>query len=65
MKGDYEWYMKNDLREYAGKWVAICNKKVVESDKNSSGLLQKLEKKGLLNKVFMTKIPEGRYKYRI
>ena len=28
---NYEWFLKKDLSNYAGKWLAIVDKKVVAS----------------------------------
>ena len=55
MNKDYEWFLKHDLSEYDGKWVAIHNSKVVESDEDILKLNDKLEKKSL-TKSFITKI---------
>lgn len=55
MDKDYEWFLKHDLSEYDGKWVAIHNSKVVESDEDILKLNDKLEKKNL-TKSFITKI---------
>ena len=43
--GDYEWYLKQDLNRYNGKWVAIYNKKVVTSSKNLLKLFKEFKKK--------------------
>ncbi len=55
MNKDYEWYLKQDLKEFAGKWIAVWNSKVVESDENLVKLNQKLQKKNLID-AFITKV---------
>lgn len=40
---NYEWFIEANLDEYAGKWVAIENKKVVDSDYKLEELLEKLK----------------------
>ncbi len=41
---DYEWYLKEDLSNYAGQWVAILDKKVVASGRNIGRLLEEFKK---------------------
>ena len=55
MNKDYEWYLNQDLKEFAGKWIAVWNSKVVESDENLVKLNQKLQKKNLID-AFITKV---------
>ncbi len=43
--GDYEWYLKQDLSRYNGKWVAIYNKRVVASSKDLRKLFREFKKK--------------------
>ena len=61
MNRDYEWFIKENLSKFAGKWIAIYNSKVVESDNNLLKLNQKLHKKNLIN-AFITKISD---KFRV
>lgn len=45
MTTNYEWFIQADLDRYAGKWVAIDNKKVLESDTKLDALLKKIKEK--------------------
>lgn len=58
MNGDYEWYLNADLDEYAGKWIVIVNKKVVESGNNIKEMLEKARKTHPKTKPFLAKVPE-------
>ena len=53
---NYEWFIKNNLEKYAGKWVAIDSNKVLESDKKLNDLLKKVKDKYPKSKPFITKI---------
>ncbi len=54
--GDYEWYLKQDLSRYNGKWVAIYNKRVVASGKNLRNLFREFKKKYPDNTPLLAKI---------
>jgi len=53
---EYEWYLKNDLSKYGGKWVAILDRKVVASGKNAGKLLEDFKKKHPNKTPLITKI---------
>jgi len=55
MNKDYNWFLEHDLSKYSGKWIAIHNSQVVESDNDILKLNSKLEKRNL-TKAFVTKI---------
>ena len=42
---NYEWFIENNFDEYAGKWVAIDDKKVLDSDVKLDALLKKIKDK--------------------
>lgn len=56
---------KNDLKRFEGKWVVIIdNNKVVDFDDNFDNLIQRAQKKSLLNKANIFLVPrkdEGPY----
>jgi len=41
---EYEWYLRNDLKAYAGKWVAISGKKVAAASNSLSKVLKEFRK---------------------
>lgn len=53
---DYEWFLKADLSKYSGKWVAIQNKKVIASAKNSATIIKEAKDKFPNKRPFITKI---------
>ena len=42
---NYEWFLKEDLNDYAGKWLAIIDKKVVASGAEVNQVIQEVNKK--------------------
>ncbi len=53
---DYEWYLNEDLSNYAGKWVAIINKKVVAFGVNVAAVLDEVRKRYPTKRPFLTKV---------
>ncbi len=53
---DYEWYLEQDLSEYAGKWVAIIDKHVVRSGKDVSMIIEETKKTYPNKKPLITKV---------
>lgn len=54
---NYQWYIKADTRKYAGKWIAIINKKVVASGQDASRVYFQALKKHPKAKPSLAKIP--------
>lgn len=44
MNKNYEFFMKNDLSPFLGKWIAICDEKVVSSGENPKKVLGEAKK---------------------
>ncbi|MFH1053620.1 MAG: DUF5678 domain-containing protein [Candidatus Woesearchaeota archaeon] len=55
---NYEWFLKNDFKDYSGKWLAIIDKKVVASGDNVNIVIKKTKEKYPNKKPFITKIKE-------
>ncbi len=53
---DYEWYLQNDLSKYAGKWIAIINKKVIAFGVEPAHVLKQAKEKYPNKKPLLTKI---------
>ena len=52
----YEWFLKADLANYAGKWLAIIDKKIVGSGNNVEDLINSSKKRYPLKKIIVTKV---------
>ena len=57
MNRNYEFYMKADLGEYTGKWVAIVDNKIVSTGKNAKEVYEEAVKK-TKKKPLITKVPD-------
>lgn len=53
---NYEWFIENNLYEYAGKWIAIDDKQVLESDMKLDVLLKKVKDKYPKSRPFITRV---------
>ena len=58
MDRNYEFFMKTDLSHYIGKWIAICNEKIVSSGNNPKQVFQEAKKKYPSDIPLLTKVPE-------
>jgi hypothetical protein len=54
---NYEFYINADLSEYAGKWVAIVDGKVVASGDRADEVGMKAEKQYADNEITLAKVP--------
>lgn len=52
----YEWFLKHDLTEYAGKWVAIIDKEVVATASTAEVVIAEAQKKYPKKTPFVTKV---------
>jgi hypothetical protein len=56
---NYDAFMKLDLSPYLGKWIAVCNKKIVSSGDNVKEVFDEAKKQYPHEKPFIAKIPSG------
>lgn len=54
----YEFYVNNDLSEYAGKWVAIIDEQVVASGDNAKVVFEEAQRKFPGRIPALAKIPK-------
>ena len=53
---NYDWFIENNLDKYAGRWIAIDNEKVLESDLQLDALLKKVKEKYPKSRPFIAKV---------
>ena len=53
---NYEWFLKEDFSKYAGKWLAIIDKKIVASANSAEKVILDAKKKYPHKRPFITKI---------
>ncbi len=54
---NYEFYINADLSEYAGKWIAIVDGKVVASGDRADEVMEKAEKMYPDKEITLAKVP--------
>ena len=59
MDNNYEWFLRADLRKYAGKYVVICKKKVISSGLDPGKVYEKAKIKNPKKEVVLWKVPAG------
>ena len=52
----YEQFLERDLHEYAGKWVAMLNSKVIASGKDVNKVIDEFKRKYPKKTPFVTKV---------
>jgi len=55
---NYNFFMKQSMSEYVGKWVAICDEKIVSSGKNPKMVYDEAHAKYPKCRPLLTRIPE-------
>lgn len=53
---NYLWYVKTDLRKYAGKWIAIADRKVVASGDDAEKVYKNAKK--FVKNPALAKVPK-------
>ncbi len=57
---NFNFFQKQDLGVYAGKWVIIVNKKIVDSGDNLKCLMEDVKNKYPNDEPFVVRAPTGR-----
>lgn len=58
---NYEWFLEKDLSEYAGKWIAIVDRRVVASGKDVNKIFKEVKTKFPNKRPLITKIRNKLY----
>lgn len=53
---NYEWYLKEDLSKYSGKWIAVIDKNIVASMSNVNKLIKEVKEKYPTKRPLITKV---------
>ncbi|MBI4439685.1 succinyl-CoA synthetase subunit alpha [Candidatus Woesearchaeota archaeon] len=57
MNKNYEFFMKTDLSPFLGKWIAICDEKVVSSGENPKKVLSEAKETCPGHRPLLAKVP--------
>ncbi len=55
---NYEWYLKTDLTEFAGKWIVIADEKLVVSGNDAKIVYDEAKRKYPDKKLSIAKVPK-------
>ena len=58
MVKNYEFFMKTDLSQYTGKWIAICDERIISSGNKPKEVFTKAKKLCPWQTPLLTKVPE-------
>jgi hypothetical protein len=61
MNGNFNCFLKTDLRQFAGQWVIIVNEKIVKNGKDIKKMLKEVEEEYPKTKPLVAKVPENKY----
>ncbi len=55
---NYEWFLKEDISKYSGKWLAIIDKEIVASEKDVAKLIREVKNKYPNKRPLITKVKD-------
>jgi hypothetical protein len=58
MDRNYQFFMKENMSQHIGEWVAICNKQVVSHGKDVKKVFQEAKQKCPKERPLITRIPD-------
>jgi len=58
MAENYSFFMKADLSNYIGKWIAICDDEIVAHGSSAKKVFAEAKKKCPAEKPLLTRVPE-------
>ncbi len=58
MDKNYEFYMKKNVDNYIGEWIAICKEKIVSHGKDVKKVFHEAKEKCPKEKPLLTRIPD-------
>ncbi|OGP09545.1 MAG: hypothetical protein A2048_10455 [Deltaproteobacteria bacterium GWA2_45_12] len=57
MEENYQFFMKSDLSNYIGEWVAICKSRIVSHGKDVKKVFKEAKEKCHQERALITRIP--------
>lgn len=58
MEQNYSFFMKENMDNYIGEWIAVCDKKIVSHGRNPQEVYREAKAKYPNKKILLTKIPD-------
>ena len=57
MKTNYEYYMEADLAAHTGKWIAICDSRIVSEGNEAKEVFRQAKSRCQNKRILLTKVP--------
>jgi len=58
MTDNYNFFLKSDLKDFVGEWVAIANRKIVARGKDAKKTYNEAKAKHPKAKILISKVPD-------
>ena len=58
MDKNYQFFMKTNVDQYIGQWVAICNEQIISHGANVKKVFNEAKLKCQHKKPFLTRVPD-------
>ncbi len=58
MAGEYTYFIKTQMKEHIGKWVAISDERIIASGKSVKDVIAEAKRREPKKRPFVTKVPE-------
>lgn len=58
MDKNYQFFMKTNVDNYIGKWIAICNQKIVSYGTDAKKVFKEAKEKCPSERPLLTKVPD-------
>lgn len=55
---NYQFFMKTNVDQYIGQWIAICNKEIVSHGKSAKKVFEQAKEKYPKAKPLLTRVPD-------
>lgn len=58
MDKNYQFFMKTNIDSYIGKWIAVCNEKIVAHGKDAKKVFKEAKEKCPKERPLLTRVPD-------
>ncbi|MFH1771158.1 MAG: DUF5678 domain-containing protein [archaeon] len=55
---NYQFFMKTNVNQFVGQWIAVCDKKIVSHGKSAKKVFEQAQKECPGKKPLLTKVPD-------
>lgn len=58
MNKNYQFFIKTNVDQYIGEWIAVCNQKIVAHGREIKKVFSEAKEKCPKERPFLTKVPD-------